>query len=429
MKLVYPAWPKLPEQTEFHLPPHGPVNFAAVVPGDVELTFVDENRQELDSGDRPDVLALSVMLTCQIPRAKEIAAEYRARGVTVIAGGIAVMLHAEEMAEACDAVFLGEVEDGRFERLFSDLRRGELRRVYDFMGDLPPIESVGTARRDILDPSLYTYRGVRMLDLIHASRGCRFNCAPCSVAFLGGRRFRPRPIERVVEEVASIRNNRLFFVDNSLAQDRAWEKELFQALIPLKRKWVSHPIEADDEILDLAHEAGCWYVYQAILDTSETIRKRVQKYKAHGIGVEGTIILGTDDHDEDAILRLIDFTLELDLDMAEFTVLTPFLHTPYRDQMERSGRILTNDWRQYTAGKVVFQPKHLSANRLQDLYYRAWETFYGADGRQVKMARLFKKVVAREMEDGTYRRDPARAAGWTAPPSAPPAPSAEGPTP
>jgi hypothetical protein len=32
MKLIYPRWPKLPEQTEFHLPPHGPVLFSASVP-------------------------------------------------------------------------------------------------------------------------------------------------------------------------------------------------------------------------------------------------------------------------------------------------------------------------------------------------------------------------------------------------------------
>ncbi len=30
--LVYPAWPKLEHQTEFNLPPHGPVVFAAALP-------------------------------------------------------------------------------------------------------------------------------------------------------------------------------------------------------------------------------------------------------------------------------------------------------------------------------------------------------------------------------------------------------------
>lgn len=405
MKLIYPSWPKLAEQTEFHLPPHGPVNFAATLPRSIELTFVDENLQELDLSDKPDVVALSVMLTCQVPRAKAIAQEYRRRGVPVIAGGIAVMLHAQEMAEVCDAVFLGEAE-GHIDQLLADFSRQQLKKIYNFMNDLPPIELVGTARRDILDHSLYEYRGVKMLDLVHASRGCRFNCAPCAVAYLGGRAFRPRPIEKVVEEVKAIDNNRLFFVDNSLAQDREWEKALFTALAPLKRKFVSHPIEADDEVLDLAYRAGSWYVYQAILDTSPTIRRRVQMYKDHGIGVEGTIILGTDDHDRDAILRLIDFTLELDLDMAEFTVLTPFLHTSYRRQLEAEGRILNNDWERYTAGQVVFQPKHLTPSELQDLYYYAWDKFYGASGRQMKMARLFRKVVEREKADGTYQRPP-----------------------
>jgi len=401
MKLVYPKWPKLPEQTEFHLPPHGPVVFAAALPVDVEVTFVDENRVELDTGDSPDVVALSVMLTCQIPRAKAIAAEYRRRGVPVIAGGIAVMLHAEEMAQACDAVFLGEAE-GQLGPVLDDLRRKELRRVYDVMDRLPPTELIGPARRDLLDESLYVHRGVRMLDLVHASRGCRFNCAPCAVAFLGGRTFRPRPIAKVVEEVRGIDNNRLFLVDNSLAQDRVWEKELFTALIPLGRKFVSHPIEADDEVLDLAYRAGSWYVYQAILGISATIRDRVRRYHDHGIGVEGTVILGTDDHDRDAILRLLDFVRELELDMAEFTVLTPFPHTPYRAQLEREGRILHDRWEEYTSGRVAFQPKHMSPSELQDLYHRAWDEFYGSSSREERMGRLFHDVVKRERADGTY---------------------------
>jgi len=50
------------------------------------------------------------------------------------------------------------------------------------MDALPAIELVSTARRDILDYSLYSYRGVRMVDLVHASRGCRFHCAPARPA-------------------------------------------------------------------------------------------------------------------------------------------------------------------------------------------------------------------------------------------------------
>ena len=64
----------------------------------------------------------------------------------------------------------------------------------------------------------------------------------------------------------------------------------------------------------------------------------------HGIGVEGTILLGLDSHTEDSIKRLIDFLLEIDLDLAEFTVLTPFPHTKAFDDLESQNRILSHDW-------------------------------------------------------------------------------------
>lgn len=403
MTLIYPKWPKLERQTEFHLPPHGPVVFAAEVPSEVDLTFIDENVQALDTTEKPDLVAISTMLTSQLPRAFEIAALYRQAGIPVIFGGIATMLHASEVMEHADSVFLGEVE-GRFAGVLNDFRQGQLKKVYDYMKDLPDINSVGTARREILNRELYNYRDVQMFDLVHASRGCKFNCFPCSVSFLGGRQFRPRPIEKVIAEIESIPNNRLFIVDNSLAQDRQWLIELFTALKPLKRKWVSHPILDDDEIVKLAADAGCWYVYQAIIDTSDLIRNRVKRLKDHGIATEGTILLGTDDQDETYIRELIDFLLEIEVDMAEFTVLTPFPHSPIRKQFEEEGRILSNNWLHYTADKVVFQPKHMTPDKLQELYYYAWDAFYGENGYQLKMAELFRKVIRREMEDGTFHR-------------------------
>jgi len=403
MTLIYPRWPKLKRQTEFHLPPHGPIVFAASVPEEVDIRFFDENLQELPSDDRPDIAALSVMLTCQIPRAFEIARQYRESGIPVLFGGIATTLHAEEVAPHAEAVFLGEAE-GHMNRVIEDFRKGNLRKTYNGRKQFPDLRLVGTARRDLLDRSLYNYRGVQMLDLVHASRGCKYNCFPCCVGFLGGRQFRPRPIERVIEEMASIPNNRLFLVDNSLAQERKWLVDLFHAMIPLKKKWVSHPILDDDEILSLAAEAGCWYVYQAIFDTSDFIRRRVKRLKDHGIGVEGTVILGTDEQDEDDIRRLVDFVQEIGVDMAEFTVLTPFPHSPIRGKFEEEGRILSNDWADYTADRVVFRPKKMTAEKLQELYHYAWDTFYQGNGEQLKMGELFKKVIRREMEDGTYRR-------------------------
>jgi radical SAM superfamily enzyme YgiQ (UPF0313 family) len=286
LTLIYPKWPKLTRQTEFHLPPHGPVVFAAEIPDDINVTFIDETFQEVDYKSA-DLVALSVMLTCQVPRAIEIADKYREMNIPVIFGGIATMLHSEELINHSDSVFLGEVE-GRFGAVIEDFRNSQLKKVYNYMNNLPDIGLVGTARRAILNQDYYTYRGVKMLDLVHASRGCKFNCFPCCVGYLGGRVFRPRPVDKVIEELNSIKNNRLFIVDNSLAQDRDWLKDLFTAMIPLKKTWVSHPIMDDDEILKLAKDAGCWYVYQAIVNTSDGIKNRVRRLKDNGIGVEGS---------------------------------------------------------------------------------------------------------------------------------------------
>lgn len=411
IRLIYPKWPKLERQTEFHLPPHGPICFAATVPDDVELAFTDEHLEAIDFDEKADLIAISCMLTCQIQRGWEIADRFRARGIPVIFGGIGTMLHAEETMKHADSVFLGEAE-GRFGQVIQDVRKRELRKVYDFQWKFPDIKLVGPARRNILNREKYNYRGVQMVDLVHASRGCRYNCFCCCTPYLGGREFRPRPIDEVVREIEAIENNRLFLVDNSLAQNDQWEKDLFRALIPLKKKWVSHPIKDDDEILDLAAEAGCWYVYQAIFDTSDFIRTRVKRLQERGIGVEGTIILGMDDHDEDYIKRFVDFLLEINLDLAEFTILTPFPHTPVRETLEKEGRILTNDWRRYTGGETVFRPARMTPEKLQDLYYYAWDTFYRETSQNLRMAKLFLKVIEKERADGTYRGAKLRRRKW-----------------
>ncbi|MBO7522709.1 MAG: cobalamin-dependent protein [Bacteroidales bacterium] len=401
-RLIYPKWRKLDEQTTFNLPPHGPVVVAAALPEYVNVKFTDENLEEINFDEPADFIGISMMLTTQVKRGWEIADRFRSMGKKVIFGGIATMLHAEETMQHADAVFLGEAE-GRMEEVFNDYKNGTLKKVYNFMYNFPDINTIGPARRDILNRDLYNHKGVQMVDLFHASRGCRFACYPCAVSYLGGRQFRPRPVEKVVEELETIDNNRIFIVDNSLAQNKEWEEELFKAIAPLKKKWISHPIEDDPKLLKLAEKAGAWYVYQAVFDTSDYIKERIKRYHDHGIGVEGTILLGLDDQTEDDIKRLIDFLLEIDLDLAEFTVLAPFPHTKAYNDLHRQGRIFDYDWNNYNAGKVVYQPKHMSPKRLQELYQYAWNSFYQDESQEQKMFKLFTQVMLREMEEGTYK--------------------------
>lgn len=72
--------------------------------------------------------------------------------------------------------------------------------------------------------------------------------------------------------------------------------------------------------------------------------------------------------------------------------------------MLKEDRIFDNDWNHYGADTVVFKPRHMSPERLQELYQYAWDNFYQHESQEQRMFKLMMKVVEREMEDGTYRK-------------------------
>ena len=86
------------------------------MPEYVDVSFTDENVEEINFNEECDIVALSMMLSTQVKRGWEIADEYHKRGKIVIAGGISTMLHAEDMVNHVDSVFLGESE-GRMEEV------------------------------------------------------------------------------------------------------------------------------------------------------------------------------------------------------------------------------------------------------------------------------------------------------------------------
>jgi hypothetical protein len=45
----------------------------------------------------------------------------------------------------------------------------------------------------------------------------------------------------------------------------------------------------------------------------------------------------------------------------------------------------------------------MSAERLQELLYWAWDTFYQDESQEIKMSKLFQQVVRREMAANTYK--------------------------
>jgi len=121
--------------------------------------------------------------------------------------------------------------------------------------------------------------------------------------------------------------------------------------------------------------------------------------------VEGTILLGLDKHGPDIFERMVEFLLEIELDIAEFTVMTPFPGSPLFEQIDREGRVLSRDWSRYDAQEVVFQPAQMSPDELQRGFHHCWEAFHAEASQSVRMAKLIRRILT------SRRTRPAPAAG------------------
>src|SRR6059058_3605132 len=82
---------------------------AGMTPTDVECVLYDD-RMETIPFDEPTDLAAITVETYTARRGYEIAAEYRARGVPVILGGMHITLLPDEAAQHADSIFLGDAE-------------------------------------------------------------------------------------------------------------------------------------------------------------------------------------------------------------------------------------------------------------------------------------------------------------------------------
>ena len=123
--------------------------------------------------------------------------EAKARGATVIFGGIHCTIFPEEpLRMGADAVVTGN-GDIVWSRVVKDALSGKLQRRYD--GGRVPGDSLQQARWDLLDPNKYMFATVQTV------AGCPENCSFCSVWVTEGRRPRMRLADQVIEEVIELR--------------------------------------------------------------------------------------------------------------------------------------------------------------------------------------------------------------------------------
>src|SRR3990167_3974591 len=96
------------------------------------------------------------------------------------------------------------------------------------------LENLPHPRRDLLKIKSYNVGNT-----VQTTRGCPFSCEFCSVTDFFGRSYRQRPVDDVIKEVETIDGKFIAFVDDNIAGNPKYAKELFRKLAPLKIRWGS----------------------------------------------------------------------------------------------------------------------------------------------------------------------------------------------
>ena len=344
---------------------------AASMPEGVETRIIDENVEPVDFDTDADLIGISFM-TFNAPRAYELAARFRDRGKTVIFGGYHPSFLPDEAIAHCDAVCVGEAENN-IPRMIADFRDGKLQPVYQNvpvdLADLPVPSS------DLLQPKRYITPNV-----LQATRGCPYRCRFCSIAAFHHYQIRTRPVDAVLEELRGM-GRLVVFMDDNIIGDRDYALELFNAMIPLRKRWFSQcgiHIADDPELLRAAVRSGCGGLFVGLESLSQEnlsnwtkgpnraaqYVRQIQRLHDNGIAVYAGFVFGSDGDPPAVFRQTLDFLDAARIDALQATRLTPFPGTPLFDDMDQAGRIFDKDWSHYDFGHVVFEPLHMSRETL-----------------------------------------------------------------
>jgi radical SAM superfamily enzyme YgiQ (UPF0313 family) len=136
--------------------------------------------------------------------------------------------------------------------------------------------------------------------------------------------------------------------------------------------------------------AGCYRVYfgiesgvQSVLDslkkkiTLDQVRNAVTLAKQAGLEVGGYFMLGNVGETAEHMEATIKFSLQLDLDYAQFSIATPYPGTEMFEQVRRGGKLLIKSWEELaTYGSAVFEMDDIDPEYVGRMFRKAIRRFY-----------------------------------------------------
>ncbi|BCB75411.1 radical SAM protein [Phytohabitans flavus] len=397
-------------------PPLGLATLAGYLPDSDEVRIVDEHVERFapDDAELPDLVVIQVYIT-SARRSYELADWYRAHGVFVALGGLHVTSLPDEAAPHADAIFCGPGED-TWPAFLADFRRRAPRQRYT--SKLRTLQGLPPIRRDLIQRHRYL-----VPNSIVVSRGCPHHCDFCykDAFFEGGKSFYVQAVDDALAEIERLPGRHLYFLDDHLFGNRRFANALFDGMRGMGRVFqAASTVDAvlAPGLLEKAFEAGLRSLFVGFESVNAANlaeqRKRqnvgrdyaavVRRIHDTGIMVNGSFVFGMDSDGPDVFDRTVAWAVERGIETATFHIMTPYPGTGLFRRIEAEGRIVHRDWDLYDTRHVVYRPRGMSPQQLEEGYWRAYRDFYS-------LGNLWRGAATKDRL-GDRLRHLAYAGGW-----------------
>jgi len=254
--------------------------------------------------------------------------------------------------------------------------------------------------RNLIGNTKYEYFGASV-DSIESTRGCVNNCIFCCVTAHCGRKWRAKSPQRVIREIAqcSRKSRWITYQDSELTINMPRVRKISDLVIQYgyDKQWYSAQARVDDIVRDVGTidkmvDAGFRMLFigiesafQSSLDrigknvTQQKIRQAVKILHDRGVSIYGAIVIGNIGETYDMVKKTARYAIDLDLDIVQFTALTPYPMTKLWNEALEKGWIEDADWTHYDFLRPVMRTPHLTRQQIAELVHKAYHDFYITD--------------------------------------------------
>jgi hypothetical protein len=361
-----------------------------------EFVLLDENIEAIDYETDADLVAVS-FFTPQASFAYNICTEFRSRGKLVVIGGVHPTVHQEEAQKYADIVCIGEAEQS-WVQLLIDIENNCWKKVYR-QSQATDLNGMPTPHRTAYYANTDRY-GI-LIDYLELSRGCDAACESCVVPEVSGRELRFKSVDNILRDIHTLEYPMSFITDDIVFMQK--DREIRRSLIDIFTEignsgygrnhgfYISSNAicPPDPELLSAMRHAGASVSYftfgfdplSNLVMTGgphrfiQKVIDQVKQLQDAGLLFYAAFHLGLDDHTVAIKDNILEFCTAAKIKVAQFCLDMPWPGTPLWKRYRQEGRIIHTDWKKYNGSHVVFKPKRMSVDQLQQTIADLWDGF------------------------------------------------------